>query len=163
MEEKKPLKEDIGGIDSIVPAVKILLNQYPGLLPEEEVKFEELEEHSGIAFINDSGAMVFDEKIDVTGSIEQECQYLFALIYRMQSTGERQKLIAQQFLDTFGKWLCKEPNIYERGSVPANYPTLTDGRKITRLKRQLIVATDPKNDGTQDWMLPITVEYTNEL
>lgn len=163
MEEKKPIKEDVGGIDSMVPAVKILLNQYPGLLPDEEVKFEELDEHSGIAFINNSGAMVYNEEKDVTGGIEQECQYLFILIYRISSTKERQKLIAQQFLDIFGRWLCREPNIYERGGDPAEYPVLTDGRKITRLKRNLITATDPTEDGTQDWMLPVTVEYENRF
>lgn len=163
MEEKKPIKEDVGGIDSMVPAVKILLNQYPGLLPDEEVKFEELDEHDGIAFINNSGAMVYSETKDVTGGIEQECQYLFILIYRINSDKERQKLIAQQFLDDFGKWLCNEPNTYKTGGEPAEYPALTDGRKITRLKRSLITATDPTEDGTQDWMLPVTVEYTNEI
>ena len=163
MEGNKPISEDIGGIDSIVPAIKTLLNQYPGLLPDEEVKFEELDAHSGIAFINNSGAMVYNEDKDVTGGIEQECQYLFILIYRISSTKERQKLIAQQFLDTFGKWLCREPNIFERGGEPVEYPILTDGRKITRLRRQLITATDPTEDGTQDWMLPVTVEYTNEI
>lgn len=163
MEEKKPIKEDVGGIDSMVPAVKILLNQYPGLLPDEEVKFEELDEHSGIAFINGSGAMVYNNEEDVTGGVYQECQYLFILIYRISSTKERQKLIAQQFLDIFGRWLCREPNIYERGGAPAEYPVLTDGRKITRLKRNLITATDPTEDGTQDWMLPVTVEYENRF
>lgn len=162
-EEKKPIKEDTGGIESMVPAVKILLNQYPGLLPGEEVKFEELEETSGIAFINNSGAMVYNETTDVTGGVEQKCQYLFILIYRMQSSRERQKLIAQQFLDTFGKWLCREPNVYERGGEPVEYPVLTDGRKIIRLKRDLISATDPTDKGVQDWMLPVTVEYMNRF
>lgn len=147
----------------MVPAVRYLLNQYPGLLPDEEVKFEELDEHSGIAFINNSGAMVYNEDKDVTGCIEQECQYLFILIYRINSDKERQKLIAQQFLDTFGKWLCREPNVYERGGDPVEYPELTDGRKITRLTRSLIAPADPTDDGTQDWMLPVTVQYTNEL
>lgn len=162
-EEKKPIKEDTGGIESMVPAVKILLNQYPGLLPGEEVKFEELEETSGIAFINNSGALVYNETTDVTGGVEQKCQYLFILIYRMQSSRERQKLIAQQFLDTFGKWLCREPNVYERGGEPVEYPVLTDGRKIIRLKRDLISATDPTDKGVQDWMLPVTVEYMNRF
>ncbi len=162
-EEKKPIKDDTGGIESMVPAVKILLNQYPGLLPGEEVKFEELEETSGIAFINNGGAMVYDEDTDVTGSVDQKCQYLFILIYRMQSSRERQKLIAQQFLDTFGKWLCREPNVYERGGAPVEYPVLTDGRKIIRLKRDLISATDPTDKGVQDWMLPVAVEYMNRF
>lgn len=163
MEEKKPIKEDIGGFDAITEAVKSLLNQFPGLYTDEVVRFEELEESNGIAFISNTGAMVYSEDKDVTGSISQECQYLFILIYRMKSDRERQKLIAQQFLDTFGRWLCREPNIYERGTSPVEYPELTDGRKITRLTRSLITATDPKEDGTQDWMLPVTVQYTNEL
>lgn len=162
-EEKKPIKEDIGGFDAITEAVRSLLNQFPGLYTDEVVRFEELDEHSGIAFINNTGAMVYNEEKDVTGGVYQECQYLFILIYRISSTKERQKLIAQQFLDIFGRWLCREPNIYERGGTPAEYPVLTDGRKITRLKRNLITATDPTEDGTQDWMLPVTVEYENRF
>ena len=45
-----------------IAAIRELLNQYPGLLEGEIIKFEELKEESGIAFSADSGALVFSEK-----------------------------------------------------------------------------------------------------
>lgn len=159
---KEPIGRDSSGFEAITEAIRNLLNQFPGLLEGEIVKFEELGEDKGIAFSNNSGALVYAEKRTITGVIHQECRYPFFLVYRMQSTKERQKLIAQQFLDVFGKWICREPNIYERNSVPIDYPNLTNGRTITRIIRDNLYAQDPQKNGAQDWILPVTVEYTNK-
>lgn len=162
-EEPMPIGEDIGGFEEITQAVKVLLNQFPGLDEDEEVNFETFEDGNNLIFSNDSGALVYNEKEDVTGGVSQECRYPFYLVYRRTLTTERGKLIAYQFLDTFGKWLCKEPTVYEHTNPPAEYPKLSGGRKITRIRRNLIYGQDPAEDGTQDWVLPVIVEYTNEF
>lgn len=59
--ELKPIGKDAGGYDVLTAAIKSLLNQFPGLYPDEEVMFEELGEEKGIAFSNDTGALVYAE------------------------------------------------------------------------------------------------------
>ena len=110
-DERKPIGKDASGYDVLTIAVKALLNQFPGLYENETVKFEELGEDSGIAFSADNGALIFSETEDVLGGVRQTCQYPFYIIYRTSSTKERQKMSIQEFLDTFGKWLCREPAV----------------------------------------------------
>lgn len=162
-EEPKPIGKDLGGYEEITQAVKVLLNQFPGLGIDDEVSFETFKNGGNLIFSNDSGALVYNEKEDVTGGITQECRYPFYLVCRRTTQTERGKLVVYQFLDTFGKWLCKEPTVYEYTKPPAEYPKLAGGRKITRIRRNLIYGQDPNEDGTQDWVLPVIVEYTNEF
>lgn len=160
---REPIGRDTDGFEVITDAVKVILNQFPGLNPDDNVKFEELPDNYGISFANNSGALVYDQKRTITGMIHQECQYPFLLVYRTQSTKERQKLVAQQFLDVYGKWLCQEPTIYEHSQPPLEYPKLTGGRKITNISRDNIYSQDPQDSGVQDWVLPVTVEYINKF
>lgn len=160
---KDPIKRDVDGYEVIVQAVKAMLGQFPGLNPDDDVKYEELDGNYGIAFASNSGALVYNEKRTITGMIHQECQYPFFLIYRTRSDRERQKLVAQQFLDVYGKWLCQEPTIYEHNQPPLEYPKLTGGRKITNITRDNIYSQEPQDNGVQDWILPVTVEYTGKF
>lgn len=48
--EKKPISKDATGYEVLTAAMKDLLNQFPGLYEDEEIKYEELEEEGGIAF-----------------------------------------------------------------------------------------------------------------
>nr|WP_243870661.1 hypothetical protein [Enterocloster clostridioformis] len=141
-------------------AVKALLNQFPGLYENETVKFEELGEDSGIAFSADNGALIFSETEDVLGGVRQTCQYPFYIIYRTSSTKERQKMSIQEFLDTFGKWLCREPVVIDGSEERlSNYPTLSQGRKITKVTRDNSYGLEPQESGVQDWILPVSIEY----
>ena len=58
----EPIGNDATGYDVLTAAMKSLLNQFPGLYPDEVIKFEELGSEDGIAFSNDSGALVYTEK-----------------------------------------------------------------------------------------------------
>ena len=141
-------------------AVKALLNQFPGLYENETVKFEELGEDSGIAFSADNGALIFSETEDVLGGVRQTCQYPFYIIYRTSSTKERQKMSIQEFLDTFGKWLCREPVVINGSEQRlSKYPTLSQGRKITKVTRDNSYGLEPQESGVQDWILPVSIEY----
>lgn len=159
-DERKPIGKDASGYDVLTIAVKALLNQFPGLYENETVKFEELGEDSGIAFSADNGALIFSETEDVLGGVSQTCQYPFYIIYRTSSTKERQKMSIQEFLDTFGKWLCREPVVIDGSEERlSNYPTLSQGRKITKVTRDNSYGLEPQESGVQDWILPVSIEY----
>ena len=159
-DERKPIGKDASGYDVLTIAVKALLNQFPGLYENETVKFEELGEDSGIAFSADNGALIFSETEDVLGGVRQTCQYPFYIIYRTSSTKERQKMSIQEFLDTFGKWLCREPVVIDGSEQRlSNYPTLSQGRKITKVTRDNSYGLEPQVSGVQVWILPVSIEY----
>ena len=159
-DERKPIGKDASGYDVLTIAVKALLNQFPGLYENETVKFEELGEDSGIAFSADNGALIFSETEDVLGGVRQTCQYPFYIIYRTSSTKERQKMSIQEFLDTFGKWLCREPVVIDGSEERlSNYPTLSQGRKITKVTRDNSYGLEPQESGVQYWILPVSIEY----
>lgn len=159
-DEVKPIGVDATGFEVLSKAVLAMLNQYPSLRGRK-ILFEELSRDGGIAMSADNGALVMTERRSITDHVFQTCQFPFFVVYRATSTRENQKLQVQTFLDTLGKWLCKE------SAVPlaeaCEYPALTDGRKITRITRSNAYGLEPNPNGTQDWLLPVTVQYTNEF
>lgn len=156
----KPIGVDADGYDILTTAMKALLNQYPGLQADETIRFEQLEDDSGIAFSNDNGALVYSEKEDVCGVMHQICQYPFFVIYRTASLREKQKINAQAFLDSLGKWICREPvTIDGVGTRLTTFPELSGGRIIKRITRDNSYGTVPQEHGVQNWVLPLTVRY----
>ena len=92
-EEPKPIGKDLGGYEEMTQAVRVLLNQFPGLGENDEVTFETFEKGNDLIFSNDGGALVYNEKEDVTGGITQECRYPFYLVCRRMAQSERGKLV----------------------------------------------------------------------
>ena len=154
---------DATGYEVLTKAVSELLNQYPGL-GDRIITFEELEEESGIAFSADSGALIVSEQRFITDYVKQRCQYPFFVVYRTTSTRGVQKMNVQTFLDSLGKWLCKETAVINNQEYTLDeYPELSGGRKITKVTRNNSYSAAPTDKGVQDWLLPVTVEYTNEF
>lgn len=163
MEEVKPIGWDVSGHEILTRAVSDLLNQYPGL-NGREILFDELGAETGIAFSADNGALIISERRSVTDHVCQTCQFPFFLIYRTTATTEFQKLKVQSFFDGIGKWFCKEPAEVNGETVQLkSYPALSEGRKITRITRSNSYGLEPSEDGVQDWLMPVTVQYTNEF
>ena len=161
-DELKPIGNDAGGYELLAKAVKSLLNQFPGL-NGQKILFEELGEEDGIAFSADAGALVMAERRSITDHITQECQFPFLVVYRTTATREFQKINVSEFLDTLGKWLCKEPVEVDGDSHRLlSYPAISDGRRITRITRNNAYGTVPNENKTQDWILPVSVQYTYE-
>ena len=162
-EELKPIGNDATGYELLARAMKTLLNQFPGL-NGQKILFEELGEETGIAFSADAGALVMSERVSITGHVMQSCQFPFLVVYRTTATREFQKLNVSAFLDTLGKWLCKEP-VEISGEIRRlfSYPAISDGRKITRITRNNSYGTVPNENKSQDWILPVSVQYTNEF
>ena len=69
-----------------------------------------------------------------------------------------------EFLDKMGAWLCKEPVTIDGEEYQLSaYPAITGGRKITSVTRFNSYALEPNANKTQDWVIPITVNYTHEF
>lgn len=162
-EEKKPIGLDASGYEVLTKAVLALLEGF-ARIAGKEIRFEETDRESGIAFSADDGALIMSETPNILGGYHQTCQFPFYVVYRTASTQERQKLQAQTFLDSLGKWLCGEPaEIDGRLYILSEYPDLSHGRKITRITRANSYGLEPDKNGVQDWLLPVTVQYTNEI
>jgi hypothetical protein len=163
MPEVKPIGTDPTGYEYMVRAMQALLNQFPGL-DGQKIYFEELGEEGGIAFSADSGALVMAETRSITDHVTQTCQFPFLVVFRTASTREYEKLSVSAFLDTLGKWLCKEPVIIDGVEQRlARYPVITGNRKITRVTRNNSYGTVPNENKSQDWILPVSVQYTYEF
>ena len=162
MAELKPIGADPTGYEYMKRAVRALLNEYPGL-DGHMIYFEELGKEEGIAFSADAGALVLSEVRSITDHVTQICQFPFLVVYRTTATREFEKLHVSAFLDSLGKWLCKEPvEINGETHRLTSYPAIADGRRITRVTRNNSYGTVP-NDNVQDWVLPVSVRYTYEF
>lgn len=159
----EPIGVDATGYEVMTKAVSELLNEYPGL-NGRTIYFEELEETGGIAFSADNGALIMTEIEDVLGHVKQTCSYPFFVVYRSASTRADQKVRIQTFMDSLGKWICKEPAVVNGQEITLeSYPELAGGRAITKVTRNNSYGVDPNEKGVQDWLLPVTVEYSNEF
>lgn len=163
MSEKNAIKSDVSGFDVLKQAVLALLNQYPGL-DGRSITFSGLTEESGISMELESGALVYTERKFIDGTVRQDCQFPFFVVYRSGATSEFLKWNVNTFLDNLGSWLCKE-KVSLDGSIHqlVEYPLLTGGRKIIDVTRFNSYSLDPNENGTQDWVLPVTVNYTHEF
>lgn len=163
MEELKPIGSDVAGFQILTNAVLELLSDFPGL-NGREILFEELQKDSGIMFSADNGALILSERRSITDHVMQKCQFPFYVVYRTASTQEYQKLQVQAFFDAIGKWICKEPVEINGESVRLfEWPKLSAGRRITRITRSNSYGLTPQENGVQDWLMPVNVEYTNEF
>lgn len=160
-EQVRPIGVDASGYEVLTKAVSELLNRFPGL-DGRIISFEELPESYGIAFSASSGALIMTEREDILGTVHQTCSFPFYVVYRSASTRADQKVKIQSFMDSIGKWICKEPAVI--GDMEyrlLSYPDLAAGRKITKITRSNSYGLEPTEGGVQDWLMPVTVEYTN--
>lgn len=162
MNETKPIGVDEGGSEPLKLAIVTLLNQYPDL-NGRVVSFQGLGEDSGISIEPESGTLVYTETEDILGNVRQECQYPFFVVYRSGASSEYQKMTINEFLDSLGSWLGKETISVDGAEYQLTaYPEISGGRKIKRIVRFNSYALEPNENRTQDWVLPVTVEYTHE-
>lgn len=163
MEEQKPINLDGEGFDILKDAVLELLNEFPGL-DGREISFSSLTVDGGISLEPESGALVYTERKDILGGTTQECQFPCFVVYRSAATSEFQKLKVSTFLETLGAWVCKEPIILDGSAYQlTEYPKLNGNRKITGVTRFNTYALEENQNRTQDWVIPITVNYTHEF
>ena len=89
MNENKPISVDGSGFEVVKSAVVSLLNQYPGL-GGQKISYMGLDENNGISVEPESGALVYTEKKDITGTVKQICQFpFFGKVFFFQREGLR--------------------------------------------------------------------------
>ena len=160
---EKEIRYDLNGIPVVTDALISLLNDYPGL-DGKTITFSNLKEDDGISMEPENGALIYVEKKDIIGNVYQECQFPFFLVRRSNAGSSFLKKEVNEFLDTIAAWVCKEPVIILATLYQlTEYPKLTGGRKITGVTRFNSYALEPNSNGTQDWVVPITVKYTHEF
>ena len=155
MTENKPIKSD-SGERFVREAVLDLLNQFPN--NPSTIRYGFLDDDGGISMEVDMGAVVLFESKDIIGNIHKRCQYPFIVVVRGDTSGEWQKINVSDYLEKLGSWLCREPG----SDTIAQYPNLSGGRKITGIERSNVYALVPNENHTQDWCLPVTVNYTHD-
>lgn len=163
MSDEKPLSLDGVGFDILKTAVLTMLNEYPGL-NGREITFSGLTMDDGISMEPESGALIYSETKNIIGEVTRQCQFPFFVVYRSGATNEFLKMNINDFLDTLGAWLSREPVAIDGVEYRLSaYPELTGGRKITNVTRFNSYALEPNENKTQDWVLPVTVNYTHEF
>ena len=163
MEELKPIGIDAGGTEPLKIAVMDLVNRFPGL-NGQVIAYQGLGENSGISVEPESGTLVYAEATDILGTTRQACQYPFVVVYRSGGTSEYQKMSVTRFLDDLGAWLCREPVTIDGADYRMfAFPDVSAGRKITGIVRFNTYALEKNENQTQDWVLPVIVNYTHEF
>lgn len=152
-QENKPIGLDNVGHRILTDAVMEMMDQFSDI-SGQEIRFNDINE-TGICFSNDTGSLILSEKANILGGYERRCSYPFFVIYRLARRDEKQMLAANEFLERLGCWISGDP----LGDEPVKIPTLSDGRKITNISRSVPYPTEPTQDGMQDWILPVVVEY----
>ena len=87
-DERRIIGYDVDGYDVITSAVMDLLNNYPGLEENDEIRFSVLDLSSGKAMFPSAGAVITMERISITDHVVQECQYPFSVVNRAAVTDE---------------------------------------------------------------------------
>lgn len=162
-EKEKVVKYDIDGFDAITPAIRSLLNEYPGLSDEDEIAFATLADDKGKAMFPVSGASIETETTTVIGKVVQVVLYPFYVIYRGSGLSESRKAAVKEWLDDLGKWLEKQP-ITVNGKTYAitDYPELTGNRTILEIKRTSPAYLESvEANKAENWAISISVRYLN--
>lgn len=164
MAEEKTVKYDIDGYEAVTSALRELLNQYPGLMEDDEITFSVLGEDSGKAMFPISGAIVETEKTTITGKVTKVCLYPFYVIYRASGLNENRKAKVKEWLDTLGKWLEQQKVSIEGTDYRLNeLPPLTADRKFLSIERQSPSYLDTVNENqSENWAVYITARYQYE-
>ena len=154
MAEQKEVRYDLDGYEAVTPALRELLNQYPGLVEGKEITFATLGEDKGIAMFPGAGAAIEREKEDITGTVRQVCLYPFFVVYRASGLNENRKAAVKEWLDGLGRWL----------ESLREYPVLTGNRRMLSVARQTPATLDNINENkAEDWVISLSLRYQNEF
>ena len=157
---------DIDGMETVSVALLRLANEFPGLGTGQTVRFATLSPTSGMGLFPNAGAALREHKEDVLGHVRQLCLYPFTVVYRAAPESEAQRLRIKEFLDTFGKWLERQPVLIDGAPRQlGQYPALggSGSRKIRDIRRTTpAYFSEAYNDGIEDWAIAAQLSYENE-
>ena len=153
------------GYDLLTPAIRDLMDTYPGLETGETFSFSMLNGEFGQAIFPTTGAVVQYERESITGHVEQMCLYPFTVVLRVSGQTQNRKANAKEWLDMLGRWLEMQPiTIGETTYKLDEYPTLNGDAKIMDISRTTPAYLSVTNaDMSEDWVISIQARYRNEF
>lgn len=160
----RTIEYDVDGYDVITEALKTLLNMYPALTSGQQIKFNTLDENSGISMFPLSGSIIERKTKDILGRTTEICQYPFYVIARYGHLNETRKINMKEWLDNLGRWLEKQP-VKINGSEQKleEYPQLSQNRRFIEIRRTTPAALNAvNNNNTEDWAISIVARYENQ-
>lgn len=145
----------------ITQALRNLINNYPKLSANDEIKFATTDSDSGIAMYPSAGVGVISEKNDISGWCEQLCGYEFLVVYKASGLTENRRAKVKEWLDDLGRWLNKQD---VDGYKLDKYPTLEKGKefKIISIMSPSHIR-DTRDNKTEMWGIALRAIYTNEF
>ena len=156
---------DAGAYDHLTDVIVDLVNEYPGLDQDDEIRFSVLDLLSGKALFPSSAPVITYERTSITDHVVQECQYAFSIVYRAAGISEPRKVTVKEWLEDLGRWLEGQTiTVNDVEYKLEKLPELTDGRELRRFSR-----TSPaylytiQNIQSVDWTINITAYYHNEF
>ena len=161
---KRTIEYDVDGYDVITEALKTLLNEYPALTKGQQIKFNTLDENSGISMFPLSGAIIERKTKDILGRTTEICQYPFYVIARYGHLSETRKINTKEWLDNLGRWLERQTiTIGNTNYTLTGYPALTQNRRFIEIRRTTPAALNAiNNNNTEDWAISIVARYENQ-
>lgn len=158
---------DSVGYDLISNAIKEMVNKSQLAIDKGvKIKFAECDDKGGFAFFANSGALISEEHEDILGNVHQVCQYLFTILYRTNTTQEKAKVLVKDFLDSLGRWLGLQKVIYAGKEYEPldGFPKLNGGMVIKKIElNNPCFQNAAYEGGIQDWIINLTVKYTNDF
>lgn len=156
---------DVQGYDLLTPAIRDLMDSFPGLGKGEKFSFSMLDAEDGKAIFPTSGAVVQYERESITGHVEQMCLYPYTVVFRVGGQTQGRKVKAKEWLDMLGRWLeCQTIKIGEQEYKLDDYPPLKGDAKIMDISRQTPAYLAVTNaDMSEDWVISIQARYRNEF
>lgn len=156
---------DVEGYERVTSALMVLVNTYPGLDEGEEIAFATEPADEGIAIFPTTGSFIYEERESITGHVTQMCQYPFTVVYRASGLNSRRRVAAKEWLDTFARWIEKQPvTINGTLYVLTEWPSLSGDREIKEIVRQApSYLTTVNEDKSENWIMDVVVRYRNEF
>lgn len=160
------VKYDLDGYEAVTPALRALLNEYPGLLQTgDEITFSDLGEDSGKTMYPIQGAVIEREQKFILGDIRQICLYPFHVLYRASGLTENRRAAVKEWLDNLGRWLeGQKITINGVDYQLTEYPTLSDNRRFLSITRQTAAYLSTINENhSEDWIIYISARYQHDI
>lgn len=161
-QQARPL--DVDGYEAITNALMDLLNQYPGIA--YPALFASTDGNKGsLSMYPTTGGVIEAERVSITGRVRQSCAYPFLLVSVVSGQSGKQKAATKEQLDNIGRWLeGQSVKVGDETYTLDEYPTLTDGRTLTQIRRTSPAYISEEADNHDEaWVISLVARYDNNF
>lgn len=165
MAEEQNYRIDTDGYEYVTNALMEMINQFPGLLPDERFEFSMMPESAVLSVIASPGSFIIEEHVSITDYVWQVCAYPFMVVCRASGLSTRRKINTKEWMDTLAEWMCRKTvRIDNQAYQLERWPKLEGDRKIDLITRRTPAYLGGVNeDKSENWVMELTIQYTNEF